>query len=196
MNTRTILSIHKGFTCEYSIFLLKKSFFVWSQTVWVCDLFRFVMPLHFLGNALGIQLTCNFNHFSNRFQKHISALLNSVHCCELCSVIRYLGFECTNPLLANTNAANKAVVLFCFSADSKSQTSTPYFLVKGKTPFTYSSREKAFVRPNFEIFTKNSKSPLIMFAPVDAKFGIILRSFFNFFRPKMLSRFSKRADIQ
>ena len=43
----TILSIHKGFAYEYSIFLLKKSFFVWSQTVWICDLFYFVMPLCF-----------------------------------------------------------------------------------------------------------------------------------------------------
>ena len=45
------------------------------------------------------------------------------------------------------------------------------FAKKIKIAFTYSHREKTFVRPNSEIFTKNSKSPLIMFALGRGKLG-------------------------
>ena len=55
------------------------------------------------------------------------------------------------------------------------------FAKKIKIAFTYSHREKTFVRPNSEIFTKNSKSPLIMFALGEAKFGIISESFLKKF---------------
>ena len=55
------------------------------------------------------------------------------------------------------------------------------FLKKFKTPITYSHWEKLFVRPNSEMFTKNSKSPLIMFALGDAKFGIFSEKFFKIF---------------
>ncbi len=51
--TPTILSIHKGFTYEYSIFCLKRVFY-WSQTVEVCDIFLFCYAVMLSGNALGI----------------------------------------------------------------------------------------------------------------------------------------------
>ena len=56
-----------------------------------------------------------------------------------------------------------------------------YFAKKFKIAFTYSHREKAFVRPKSEMFTKNSKSPLIMFALREAKFGIISDKFLKNF---------------
>ena len=54
------------------------------------------------------------------------------------------------------------------------------FAKKIKIPFTYSHWEKAFVRPKSEIFTKNSESPLVMFALGEAKFGVIFEKFLIF----------------
>ena len=51
------------------------------------------------------------------------------------------------------------------------------FAKKIKIAFTYSHWEKPFAHPNSELFTKNSKSPLIMFAPGEDKFGIISEKF-------------------
>ena len=45
------------------------------------------------------------------------------------------------------------------------------FAKKFKIAFTYSHREKTFVRPKSEMFTKNLKSPLIMFALGRGKLG-------------------------
>ena len=69
------------------------------------------------------------------------------------------------------------------------------FAKKFKIAFTYSHREKAFVRPKSEIFTKDSKSPLIMFAPGDAEFGIISEKFFQkfFVTAKVLSAFQNHS---
>ena len=53
------------------------------------------------------------------------------------------------------------------------------FCKKFKISFTYSHWEMLFVRPNSEMFTKNSKSPLIMFAQREPKFGIISEKFFE-----------------
>lgn len=39
--------------------------------------------------------------------------------------------------------------------------------------------ERAKLHPKSEMFTKNSKSPFIMFAPGEAKFGIISEKFFK-----------------
>ena len=58
-----------------------------------------------------------------------------------------------------------------------------------KIAFTYSHWEKPFAHPNSELFTKNSKSPLIMFAPGEVKFSIIFEKLFknNFLTAKVLS---------
>ena len=45
------------------------------------------------------------------------------------------------------------------------------FAKKFKIAFTYSHWEKPFAHPNSELFTKNSKSPLIMFALGRGKLG-------------------------
>ena len=67
------------------------------------------------------------------------------------------------------------------------------FAKKFKKPITYSHWEKPFAHPNSELFTKNSKIPLIMFALREAKFGIIFEKFFkNFFvTANVLSSFQK-----
>ena len=67
------------------------------------------------------------------------------------------------------------------------------FAKKIKKAFTYSHWEKPFAHPNSELFTKNSKIPLIMFALREAKFGIIFEKFFkNFFvTANVLSSFQK-----
>ena len=48
---------------------------------------------------------------------------------------------------------------------------------KIKIPFTYLHWERVKLHPDSEMFTKDSKSPLIMFAPGEAKFGIISEKF-------------------
>ena len=51
------------------------------------------------------------------------------------------------------------------------------FLKKFKKPLTYLHWEKAKLHPDSEMFTNNSKSPLIMFALREAEFGIISEKF-------------------
>ena len=51
------------------------------------------------------------------------------------------------------------------------------FAKKFKIAFTYSHWEKPFAHPNSELFTKNSKSPLIMFAPGDLDIFMMLKVF-------------------
>lgn len=66
------------------------------------------------------------------------------------------------------------------------------FYEKIKIPFTYSHWEKPFAHPNSEMFTKNSKSPFIMFALEDPEFGIIFEKIFKIFvTAKVLSSFQK-----
>ena len=67
------------------------------------------------------------------------------------------GFVCTNPMLAKTYATDKAVVLFCLSAGTKSQTSTPNFLMKGKNTFHLFEQTPPKWTPKFGRFRKKFK---------------------------------------
>ena len=51
------------------------------------------------------------------------------------------------------------------------------FAKKFKKAFTYLHWERVKLHPKHEMFTKNSKSPLIMFAPGEVKFGIVSEKF-------------------
>ena len=50
---------------------------------------------------------------------------------------------------------------------------------KFKIAFTYLHWERVKLHPKSEMFTKDSKSPLIMFALGEAEFGIISEKFFE-----------------
>ena len=54
------------------------------------------------------------------------------------------------------------------------------FCKKIKIAFTYLHWEKVKLHPDSEMFTKDSKNPLIMFALGEVKFGIISEKFLIF----------------